>query len=278
MRRLRQDHVGLSRVLRTIDSLLDRLTREPETVLPILVDAFGYLLGYQHAFHHPREDRLFARIQRKRPALQDTLARLGHEHESGEREAARLAKDLTAVTAQDLSGSAGDDFVRRIREYVVAARVHMRDEEAVFYVRAETALSASDWSSILSHDDARDPLTDLAELARAYPELAAYLDQPVRHLGQADTETSGGNAWHRPLLALTDLYGGLLHEGVDLTRRNLGRLLAVRGPIGLVGAVGAISTDNLRFAGRCVTRPSRWAIDTASGWLSARPRSGAEDG
>ena len=278
MRQLRRDHAGLSRVLRTIDSLLDRLTTEPETVQPVLVDAFGYLLRYQHAFHHPREDRLFTRIQRNRPALQETLARLGHEHESGEREAKRLAQDLAAVTPDELRANSGDDFARRIRAYVGAARVHMRDEEAVFYGRAETALSASDWSAIVSDGGPSDPLADTAALAGEYPELSAYLGLPTRHLGRAKAGAGRTNEWHRQALALTDLYGGLLHEGMDLTRRNVGRLLAIRGPVGLAGAVSAITADNLRYAARCLTRPSRWAIDTGSEWLTRRQHGHPDDG
>jgi len=148
----------------------------------------------------------------------------------------------------------------------------MRDEEAVFYVRAETALNDSDWSSLLDDDGPVDPMGDALELTREYPALSDYLGEPVRRLGRSGDAVADESEWRRQFLALTDLYGGLLHEGVDLTRNNLGRLLAVRGPIGLVGAVGAITKDNLRFAGRCLTKPSRWAIDTGSDWLSGRQR------
>jgi hemerythrin-like domain-containing protein len=276
MLRLRLDHAGLSRVLRTIDSLLDRLPSEPDTVLPILADAFDYLLRYQHAFHHPREDRLFARIQSKRPSLEATLERLGREHVVGEREAGRLAEDLGAATADRLRGPLGAELVNRIREYVAAARVHMRNEEAVFYVRAETALSDADWSKLLRDGGPGDPLEDAARLARDYPELAAYLGEPVRRLGGGSDEAADEGEWHGQFLALTDVYGGLLHEGVDLTRKNLRRLLGVRGPIGLAGAVGAITSDNLRFAGACLSRPSRWVINAGAGWLSGRRRAETE--
>jgi|GEM_PF-6629331 len=77
---------------------------------------------------------------------------------------------------------------------------------------------------------------------------------------------------HDHALALTDLYGGLIHDGLDLARRNARRLLSIRGPTSLARAVTSITTDNLRFAGQCLTRPSRWALDTGTDWLVERIR------
>ncbi len=270
MQRLRHDHAGMSRVLRTIDSLVDRLTREPEAVQSILVDAFGYLLRYQHGYHHPREDRLFEKIRRKRPALADTLAKLEEDHETGERETAELAEALATAPPDALRGRKGERLAARIHDYIRHARLHMRDEEVVFYARAEKVLGKSDWAEIIDGEGIEDPLADMAVLADQYPELAAHFDLPTRHLGRSETADRAVSAPHQLMLAVTDLYGGLLHEGFDLTRRNTRRLLAVRGPIGLVRAVGAITSNNLRFAGRCVTRPSRWAINAGTELLIAR--------
>lgn len=268
MRRLRRDHAGLSRMLRAIDVSVDRLTTEPEAVQPFLVEAFSYLLGYQHGYHHPREDRLFGSRQH-RPALAETLAKLADEHETGERETADLAEDLAAAAPDELRGAEGRRLAERIRAYIGHARLHMRDEEAVFYARAERVLDDSDWADIIGAGVEQDPLANLETLADEYPELAAYFDVPTQELGGSDQP--GPLRPH--VVSLTDLYGGLLHEGFELTRHNARRLLAVRGPFSLARAVGAITSDNLRFAGQCVTRPSRWAIDTGAALLGGRNRS-----
>jgi len=272
MQRLRRDHAGLSRMLRAIDSMVDRLATEPEAVQPVLVEAFGYLLGYQHGYHHPREDRLFEKIRARRPALTDTLTKLTGEHETGEHETGELAQDLAAATPEQLRGKKGDRLAGRIQDYVRHARVHMRDEEAVFYARAEQVLDKSDWADIIDNDGLQDPLADMDVLADEYPGLAAHFDLPTRHLGASQAADGTASAMHNNVLALTDLYGGLMHEGLDLTRRNARRLLGVRGPISLARAVTAITTDNLRFAGQCIARPSRWAIDTSTDFLVARIR------
>ena len=146
----------------------------------------------------------------------------------------------------------------------------MRDEEVVFYARAEQVLNKSDWTDIINRDDRRDPIADPDRLAEKFPALAAHIELPSQHLGLGEAADGEPSAVHTHLLALTDVYGGLMHEGLDLTRRNANRLLAVRGPFSLARAVSDIATDNLRFAGQCVARPSRWALDTGTEVLAAR--------
>ncbi|MGK7294750.1 MAG: hemerythrin domain-containing protein [Candidatus Wenzhouxiangella sp. M2_3B_020] len=270
MQALRRDHAGLSRMLRAIDGLADRLPDEPETVQPVLIEAFDYLLGYQHGYHHPREDRLFERIRDRRPELAETLEQLADEHETGEHETGELADDLASATPEALRGRLGRGQAARIRDYVRHARLHMRSEEAVFYARAEDVLNENDWASIVADDGLQDPLADLESLADEYPALAAHFDIRARKTGPVDVARTAPGPLHGHVLSLTDLYGGLLHEGFDLTRRNARRLMAVRGPIGLVRAFGEITTDNLRFAGQCISRPSRWAVDTGTDLLAAR--------
>jgi hemerythrin-like domain-containing protein len=273
---LRRDHAGLSRVLRIIDAQADRLPREPETAQPVLAEAMSYLLHYHHAFHHPREDRLFARIGSKDAALAQTLQDLTGEHQTGEQETAALAEDLANATPEQLHGKAANGLVGRINDYVRHTRTHMRHEEAVFYTRAEQVLDDQDWRAILNDEAPEDPQTDLTLMSTTYPHLAASLGLTTSHLGSSDPSPPVSRELRLQMLALADLYSGLMHDAVDLTRVNVNRLMAVRNPAGLVRAAGAISSDNLRFAGRCLTRPSRWAVNTSAGLVVAWLRESGE--
>lgn len=270
---LRRDHAGLSRVLREIDAQAGRLTHEPERARPVLVEAMSYLLRYHHAFHHPREDRLFARIRERDAALDETLEGLSDEHVSGEREAGRLARDLAAASIRSLRGRNGRRLAGRVNDYVRHTRAHMRNEEAVFYARAEDALSPEDWAEVIAADHGpQDPIADLVEMGGRYPNLAASLGVPVSHLGLDERVQPVSDELRLQLLALTDLYGGLVYDAVDLTRTNLDRLLAVRGGASLVRALGDMASDNLRFAGRCLTQPPRWAVNTGAALIAASLR------
>ena len=270
MQKLRQDHAGLSRIMREIDTQAHRLTEDPEGARAILVDAFRYLLRYHHAFHHPREDRLFARIRARDDELDQTLQHLSHEHETGEQETRRLAEDLAQASSKELVGESGAELVDRINDYLRHTRTHMRHEETVFYSRAEGALSHEDWQDIID-DGPDDPITDIGTMRASYPALARILNDPTSHLGLKRPERASNHELRLQMLALTDLYGGLMHEAIDLTRTNFKRLKSVRDPVSLMRTAGTIYADNFRFAGQCVTRPSRWAINTGAGlvvgWL-----------
>ncbi len=264
---LRRDHAGLSRVLREMDTQAHRLTLEPEQARPVLVDALGYLLHYQHAHHHPREDRLFARIQARDRSLYATMQQLSEEHQTGELETARLREDLAAATEPELKGSTGSQLAERVTNYIRHSRLHMRHEEAVFYARAEQSLDTDDWETVIAGEVPEDPINDLERLSDDYPHLAAQLGLTTRHLGLSETVGPVNAQLRAQMLALADLYGGLFQDAVELTRLNIGRVMAIRGPTSLAQAAGAITTDNLRFAGQCLVRPSRWAINAGAGLL-----------
>ncbi|HMA98778.1 MAG TPA: hemerythrin domain-containing protein, partial [Wenzhouxiangella sp.] len=117
MKALRRDHAGLSRVLREVDVQAARLTEDPASVRPVLVDALRYLLRYHHAFHHPREDRLFARIRARDTSLDDSLGELSHDHEAGEHQLSDLADSLDKMSPGRLRGKAGQRLSERVQGY-----------------------------------------------------------------------------------------------------------------------------------------------------------------
>jgi len=273
MHRLRADHAGLSRVLREIDTQQELLRTAPESAQPTLVEAIRYLLQYQHAFHHPREDRLFERIRARAPHLYPDMQRLVREHRIGHRRAGELAAGLGRATPAQLRGRRGAQLAKSLQSYVHHTRGHMRREEAVFYARSETVLDAADWQALTADDSATDPVSDLQRLAAEYPLLAARLTRPVREVGgtgRAARRSRPSEALWHGLEELSEVYGGLLHDAIDVTRANLDSLCAVRTPVDLVRVARPIQSRTWQFAGRCVTRPSRWAIDTARSFVEAR--------
>jgi hemerythrin-like domain-containing protein len=268
MRRLRSDHAGLSRVLREIDSHQAVLRSEPEYAQPLLEEAMRYLLQYQHAFHHPREDRLFARIRSHAPRLYGEMQRLVREHRVGQRRAEQLAAELHRATAAQLRGRRGTQLARLLHDYVRYTRTHMRREEAVFYARSESVLEPADWIALSASDTVSDPMSDLRRLAAEYPLLAARLTHPVREVGGIGIDTAGparpGDLLRHLLEELSEVVGAIVHDAVELASANFDSVRGVRAPADLVRVAGSIHRRNVRFAGRCVGRPARWVSDAAS--------------
>gem|GEM_PF-4804433 len=103
---------------------------------------------------------------------------------AGERETAEIAEDLAAASPDRLLGKTGERLAARIRGYIRHSRLHMRNEESVFYTRAEQVLGKSDWAEIVDNGvdngGLQGPLADMESLANEYPGLAAHFNLPTR--------------------------------------------------------------------------------------------------
>lgn len=219
MRLLREDHAGLSRVLREIDLQVSLLQSVPGAARPVLAEAMRYLLVYQHSIHHPREDQLFARVRGREPRLYHNMHRLVREHRVGRQVAERLANELARSTLPQLQGRTGQRLARQLQQYVQHTRDHMRREEAVFYSGSERVLRASDWAALVAGPAARDPARDPQRFAARYPRLAERMSRP-----QTDVIGPGESTSATTLRALAgqlvDRCAALLHKALDVANRN----------------------------------------------------------
>ena len=258
MRLLRDDHAGLSRVLREIDAQQSLLRSSPETARPVLGEAMRYLLVYQHSVHHPREDRLFARIRGREPGLYRNMSSLVREHRTGQQQAEALAGELARATPAQLRGRTGERLAKQLQAYVRHTRAHMRREEAVFYTGSERVLRASDWAVLMEGTEQRDPAGDLARLSARYPRLAARLSRPERQVsGPGETRARACDGALQFLERMTERYGMLAQETIEVTRSNLAELRSVRTPLALLRTASSIRARSSRLAVRVLTQPFR---------------------
>jgi len=257
---LRDDHAGLSRVLREVDAQQSMLTTAPESARPVLVDAMRYLLVYQHSVHHPREDRLFARIRARQPHLYRNMQRLVRQHRIGQERAEALARDLARTTIAQLRGKAGVRLAHQLEHYVQATREHMRREEAVFYTGSERVLRPADWAALMSGPTPRDPAGNLERLATRYPRLAARLAQPERMVtgtGEAVPHPKDRPGLRQGAERIAERIAELLHESADIARGSVAGLREVRSPLGLARVTVDLGARSCRLAAKAVTLPFR---------------------
>jgi len=260
MKLLRDDHAGLSHVLREIDAQQTALRSSPGSARPVLLEAMRYLLIYQHSVHHPREDRLFARIRERQPLLYRNMRQLVREHRVHQERAAALARELARATPGQLRGKAGVRLARQLAEYVRQMREHMRREETVFYAGAARVLRASDWSVLMAGPMPRDPAGDLPRLAARYPRLAARLAAPERVVtGAGEREPQ---LQERPGITpraelVAECFGEVLHDTADLARLGIADFRKVRTPLELARAWVDTGARGCRYAAKLASLPFR---------------------
>jgi len=229
MQVLREDHAGLSRVLREIDAQAALLQSVPGAARPVLAEALRYLLVYQHSIHHRREDQLFARVRAREPRLYRNMQQLVREHRAGHQQAERLASELSRASLGELSGRTGQRIAAQLQQYVQHTRDHMRREEAVFYTGSERVLRTSDWTALMTGPMPRDPAMDPQRFATRYPRLAERMARPQRDVVGL-RETASGTDHRARAEQVVERCADLLHRAIDVAQRIVRTL--VRSPGG----------------------------------------------
>jgi hemerythrin-like domain-containing protein len=217
MQLLREDHAGLSRVLREIDLQQSQLQSAPGAARPVLAEAMRYLLVYQHTIHHGREDLLFARVRQREPRLYHNMHRLVLEHRTGRQVAERLAGELSRATLAQLQGNTGRRLAQQLQQYVQHTRDHMRREEAVFYTGSERVLHSSDWAALMAGPMPRDPAGDPQRFAARYPRLAERMSRPQRDVTGPREGTSAIDL-RAHAEQVVERCAALLHQAADIAQ------------------------------------------------------------
>lgn len=227
---LRADHARQSRLLRKIDALAPGLRDRPQMVLPFLGEAMQYLLQYQHGHHHPREDLLFEAVGGRAPRLRAEMLDLQRQHRGGQRSIEAIVSSLEKFTPDRWHGPAGARLARSLHDYTARLRDHMRAEERVFYARSEETLGDADWNALLTRATPADPMTDAQRLRQEYPHVARLLAQVITEVpgfgGRKPGPSSASAQRLRALLErrhleLTEIYGEMIHDALDLMHGNL---------------------------------------------------------
>lgn len=186
---LRQEHGQLGRLLDTLDWNLTRLEQGAPADYELIRAALDYFLGFPDLAHHPKEDRLYAKLCARAPQETAAIGDLAREHAVLAQKSRDFAAALEAVLADAVVPR--DALTRWGRGFIDLQRDHMMLEERIFFPAAELKLTEADWAALVREiaEHALSP-TQSAELAR-YEALAKTI---LRWQSELD-----GSAEHPPL-------------------------------------------------------------------------------
>ena len=162
MEKLHRDHARLARLLEVLEAEAAEVGGGARgTHLDVLATLVDYVSEYPDAVHHPREDRVFGRLQEKpltpqeRGALRDNVS----QHAQLAAATSALARDIDAMLGG--GGTTAQDLSKHVREYVALQREHMRNEEELVFPLALKLFSDAEWEAIEhSEQEAHDPVFD----------------------------------------------------------------------------------------------------------------------
>jgi len=168
-----EDHRNFARLLDLIDRQVDAFHAGKRPDYELMCSIVHYLRHYSDCFHHPREDIAFARLGKRDPTLQPTIARRKQEHVA----IAAAGEDLLNWLERIIAGVVTERSALEAAAatYVVYYRHHMAAEERELIPRAVELLTPADWAAVAAIPSESDPLFGPDFDAR-YQELRWQID------------------------------------------------------------------------------------------------------
>jgi hemerythrin-like domain-containing protein len=152
---LSREHRNIERLLNVLEHELDIFDRAGRPDYEVIRAIIAYFEIYTKMYHHPQEDRVFAKLRIRDPAAAARVGDLAQEHKTGAERLHRVAEAVDAVLA-------GREVLRHdvhaiVRNFVEHERHHIMMEDRDFFPAALKALRRSDWAEIAeavsSHKD-----------------------------------------------------------------------------------------------------------------------------
>ena len=143
---LAQEHRNIERLLAVLEHELDIFDRAERPDYEVIRAIIAYFEVYTEMYHHPQEDRVFARLKIRDPAAAAKVGDLAQEHKKGAERLRRLARAVDGVLASREVLRQDVDTI--VRDFLEHERRHIMMEDRDFFPAALKALQPSDWAEI----------------------------------------------------------------------------------------------------------------------------------
>ena len=173
IKELREDHRNMAVVLDVLSETLEQAKADEDPDFELVEEIMRYMTVYPDAVHHPKEDILYAKLEKQRPDLTDGLDDVDKDHHEIAALGTALRDDVDAIVA----GAAvrREQFVADCEQYVRRLREHMQWEETDLFGRIDEMLAKDSASTDLEqYMHIKDPVFEL-EVESAFRRLMASL-------------------------------------------------------------------------------------------------------
>jgi hemerythrin-like domain-containing protein len=146
LRIISDEHQSLAGILHAVRFMLKEISAgrlAPD--LQLFEAMVHYLDAYAEKRHHPKEDRLFAYLEKRTTEGADALAKLAVQHAAAPQRIANLQQALAHFVA-DPAGF--DAFAKTFNSYADFYRGHMMLEEEVVLPLIRRHLTEADWAAV----------------------------------------------------------------------------------------------------------------------------------
>ena len=155
MELLNREHRNIERLLAVLEHELEVFDRADRPDYEVIRAIIAYFEVYTAMYHHPQEDRVFAKLRLRDPKAAAKVGDLAQDHKKGAERLHRVAQAVDGVLA-------GREVLRQdvdkiVRDFLEHERRHIAMEDRDFFPAAANALRPRDWTEIA---DALSPHKD----------------------------------------------------------------------------------------------------------------------
>jgi len=186
---LRLDHANFMKLLAVLEQELAVFERGDHPDYEIVLKIADYFAEYGESFHHPLENKIFARLKERDAKAAEAVGDLDREHEATTREVAAFKEVAEAVLKE--AELPREQFEQKVRRFIDKERAHIAMEEQVFFPKARAVLQPEDWDAVSSDFQmGKDPLFS-SDKKVEFRELAGLIQQWERDAQEARTGAAG---------------------------------------------------------------------------------------
>jgi hemerythrin-like domain-containing protein len=142
----RAEHRAFGALLGLLEQQVELLQKGEAPNYEMMLDVVSYMVDYADRFHHPAEDRVFAKLSERVPATSDNVRELGRQHS----EILKNGRELTSGLEGAMNGAVTlrSAIENQAKRYLDTFRQHMYTEEQGLFLAALEHLSEEDWRTI----------------------------------------------------------------------------------------------------------------------------------
>ncbi|MCH7893248.1 MAG: hemerythrin domain-containing protein [Proteobacteria bacterium] len=154
---LGRDHKNVARLLSLMDKQLAALSRNEKPDFQVMADIMSYMTHYPDMFHHPREELVFTRLEKRSADAARLIKELRYEHQLLSESGADLFDSIKQAINDQLVER--ELLVTKAHGYSAMLLDHMRKEDAGIFPLAQVLLAPEEWAAINREMDIpSDPL------------------------------------------------------------------------------------------------------------------------
>ena len=144
---LHQDHINLNKLLAILGNKLEQLKQGEMPNFILLSDAVDYISSYADAYHHPREDLLYAYFSESDcPELNEAIRECTEEHHRLKQYSEDILEAVDCILNDAVVPM--DQFTEKLEVFLDHQIEHLNLEEGTLFPLLDEVATEQDWSTL----------------------------------------------------------------------------------------------------------------------------------